>query len=132
MATSLSEEAQVVPMLTGALRTQARKVGLACPADGKDKTIPLLLSSIRSIEAFPRGVAVYAGRYRTREQEIVIKVRFTLKSDNHKDHTWVLQERVSYLSAPDIRGTEANRQMAIRSGIDSMSRKVMDCLTRGF
>lgn len=123
----------MVALLTRELREQAHEAGLTCPADhDSEKNIPALLSSIRSIESIPRGVAVYAGRYRTREQEVVFKVRFTLRMQNTKEQAWTLSERVSYLSAPDIRGTEANRQVAIRTAVGRLARKVVDSLAKGF
>ena len=85
-----------------------------------------------SIRAVPRGVAVSGGRFRAREQEVVVRVELVLRLPAEDDLELKLSDRESYLSAPDIRGTEANRQLALQRVWERIAVEGIERISRGF
>jgi hypothetical protein len=72
------------------------------------------------------------GGFAAREQEVIVRVTIELKIASGENSELVLSDRESYLSAPDLRGTEANRQLALRRVLERLARDAMDRLTRRF
>jgi hypothetical protein len=114
--------------LTNALRDSAFRAGLDVEADG-----PQLQGTILSITAVPRGVVILDGQFRSREQEIIVEVRLKL-FETQQQPPWerTLVERVSYLSGPDLRDSEANRLLALRTALRRLADRGIDALTREF
>jgi hypothetical protein len=77
-------------------------------------------------------VAVFGGRFRAREQEVVVRVELVLRLPTEGDLELELSDRESYLSAPDIRGTEANRQLALKRVLDRMAEEGVERISRRF
>ena len=115
--------------MTSALRSEAVRSGLRL--DGSEAS-PRLESRIVRVKAVPRGVALHAGAFRTREQELVARIELSLVRDGQECWKTVLNGRESYLSAPDLRGTEANRNIALKTMIERLAREGIERLARGF
>lgn len=98
--------------LTTALRTEAKRLGLVI-AQTQDNAASLE-TKILSIKSNPRGVTIHGGRYRSQEQEVVAKVLLVLHLASGGKVRIPLSDREGYLSAPDIRGTETNRMVALK------------------
>jgi hypothetical protein len=77
-------------------------------------------------------VAVFGGRFRAREQEVVVQVEMKLRLPSADDMEIKLSDRESYLSAQDIRGTEANRQLALQRVFQRMAEEAIERISRGF
>jgi hypothetical protein len=129
MAGNLTSEATVGAWLTSALRTEARRAGLELSGE---TNVPKLVAKVVRVEAIPRGVAVFGGRYRTREQEVVVEVEMRVEFSTSPPWLVRLTDRESYLSAPDLRGTEANRASALRLVLDRVAQSGVERLSRGF
>jgi hypothetical protein len=120
-------EVAASPAFTAALRDAAWRAGLTVSGEGAQ-----LQGTILSIIAVPRGVALFDGQFRSREQEIIVEVK--LRLDEQKQPPWerVLVERVSYLSGPDLRDSEANRLLALRTALRRLADRGIDALVRKF
>jgi len=116
---------------TRALRAEAERAGLVLVEPGAEGA-PALQARLDEARAVPRGVAVYGGNFRAREQEVTMRVELTLSGDGQPARKFALQDRASYLSAPDLRGTEANRQLAARRVLDGLARQAVERISRGF
>jgi len=116
---------------TRALRAEAERAGLELVEAGAGG-VPVLKARLGDALAVPRGVALYGGSYRAREQEVALKIELELEGDGPSPRRFSLSDRVSYLSAPDLRGTEANRQLALRRLLDRLARRAVERLARGF
>ena len=55
-----------------------------------------------------------------------------LRLPSEDDLELKLSDRESYLSAPDIRGTEANRQLALQRLWERMAEEGIERISRGF
>jgi hypothetical protein len=127
LAEHRTTEAWPAAHFTRMLRREAARAGLQLiPADRAGDGCPALWSRVLAAEAVPRAVAVRGGRYRTREQEVRVVVEMALRGRAAAAQPWRLDERVSYLSAPDLRGTEANRQQAVRRALARLARRAGD------
>lgn len=115
--------------LTRGLRREADRAGLV--AAGHEQAARLS-SRVLSVVAVPRGVSMHGGRFRAREQEVVVRVSLALEQAGGARRSFRLVERESYLSAPDLRGTETNRQLALQRALARLARRGIDRLTRSF
>lgn len=61
-----------------------------------------------------------------------MRIEFELNEGGQAPRRFALSDRHSYLSAPDLRGTEANRQLALRRLLDGLARKAVERLAKGF
>jgi len=129
-AENLTTEGRAAAQLTEALRRQAADRGLELVGDADGAAV--MQSRVVSIKAVPRGVAVFGGRFRAREQEVVVRVEMKLVSPSADDVEINLSDRESYLSAQDIRGTEANRQLALQRVFQRMAEEGIERISRGF
>jgi hypothetical protein len=129
VAENLTTDAWAGAWLTEGLRREAIRAGLEV-VYGADA--PHLDARVVFAEPIPRGVAVHAGRFRAREQELVVKVELAFRHSTGHQNSFALDARESYLSAPDLRGTEANRLLALRKALDRLSRDAIDRLSRSF
>lgn len=128
MVDNRTPEVEASTTFTAALRDAAWRAGLAVRGEG-----PQLQGTILSITAVPRGVAaLLGGQFRSREQEIIVEVK--LRLDEPQRNAWerVLVERVSYLSGPDLRDSEANRVLALRTALRRLADRGIDALAREF
>lgn len=118
---------------TRVLRAEAESAGLRLvdPEAGEDEQ-PVFKARLAEAVAVPRGVAMFGGSFRAREQEVAVRVEFELAGGGQAPRRFVLSDRQSYLSAPDLRGTEANRQLALRRLLDRLARQAVERLARGF
>ena len=131
MASHRGAEPWMAVHFTQALRAEAQRAGLAL-VDAEAEGVPVLEARLDEAKAVPRGVAVFGGSFRAREQEVTMRVEFSLSADGRPERKFALRERASYLSAPDLRGTEANRQLAARRVLDGLARKAVERISRGF
>jgi outer membrane lipopolysaccharide assembly protein LptE/RlpB len=129
-AENLTTEGQASAQFTAALRRQAADRGLELVGDAAGSAV--MQAKVVSIRAVPRGVAVSGGRFRAREQEVVVQVEMKLRSPPADDVEIKLSDRESYLSAQDIRGTEANRQLALQRVFQRMAEEGIERISRGF
>lgn len=129
-AENLTTDGRASAQLTDALRRQAADAGLEVV--GEAASAAVMQAKVASIRAVPRGVAVSGGRFRAREQEVVVQVEFKLVLPSSEDMEMKLSDRESYLSAPDIRGTEANRQLALQRVLERMAEEGIERISRGF
>lgn len=127
-AENLTTDAQASAYFTAALRRQAADSGLEVVGEAP----AVVNAKVVSIQAVPRGVAIYGGRFRAREQEVVVRVELALRLPSGADVELKLSDREGYLSAPDIRGTEANRQLALERVLDRMAEEAVERISRGF
>lgn len=125
---NLTTDAQASTHLTTALRRRAADSGLQVVGEAP----AVMQARVVSIRAVPRGVAVFGGRFRAREQEVVVRVELVLRLPARDDVEFKLSDREGYLSAPDIRGTEANRQLALQRVLDRMAEEAVERISRGF
>jgi outer membrane lipopolysaccharide assembly protein LptE/RlpB len=130
LAENLTTEGRASAQLTAALRRQATDRGLELV--GETESAAVMQSRVVSIKAVPRGVAVSGGRFRAREQEVVVQVELKLVLPSADAVEIKLNDRESYLSAPDIRGTEANRQLALQRVFQRMAEEGIERISRGF
>ncbi len=129
MAGNRTVEGWCAAHLTRALRVEAGRSGLEVVFGDE---VPVLESRVEWVRAVPRAVAVAGGRYRTREQEVLVRVELDLRRAGKRVWGLALTGKESYLSAPDLRGTEANRQMAMRTVLDRLAVRAIERLARGF
>jgi len=127
IAQNLTSDASAGALLTTALRRQATRAGLSL-SDSAD--VPVLFVRVLSISAIPRGVALAGGSFRTREQEVVVRIELELK--NPEPWKVAISDRESYLSAPDLRGSEANRLLALERVLARLAQQGIERLARGF
>ncbi len=125
---NLTTQAHASGHFTAALRRQAVDSGLQVVGEAP----AVMQGRVMSIRAIPRGVAVYGGRFRAREQEVVVRVELVLRLPSRDDVKFSLSDREGYLSAPDIRGTEANLQLALQRVLDRMAEEAVERISRGF
>lgn len=116
---------------TQALRAQADRAGLEI-VDADAEGAQVLKARLDEARALPRGVANYGGRFRAREQEVDVRIELELSGGEQPPRHFVVRDRMSYLSAPDLRGTEANRQLTTRKLLDKLARQAIERLARGF
>jgi outer membrane lipopolysaccharide assembly protein LptE/RlpB len=129
-AENLTTEGQASAQFTAALRRQAADRGLELVGDAAGSAV--MQAKVVSIRAVPRGVAVSGSRFRAREQEVVVQVEMKLRSPSADEVEIKLSDRESYLSAQDIRGTEANRQLALQRVFQRMAEEGIERISRGF
>ena len=129
-AENLTTEGRASAQLTAALRRRAADRGLELVGEASDAAV--MQARVVSIKAVPRGVAVFGGRFRAREQEVVVQVEMKLVMPSAEDVEIKLNDRESYLSAQDIRGTEANRQLALQRVFARMAEEGIERISRGF
>jgi hypothetical protein len=127
VAHNLSGDPSAGVWFTGALRREAVLAGLEIT---DDDSAPRLVPRVVSIRDVPRGVAVFSGRFRAREQEVVVRVKLDLELEED-GVSIALTDRESYLSAPDLRGTEANKKLAMKRVIDRLAREGLERLALG-
>jgi outer membrane lipopolysaccharide assembly protein LptE/RlpB len=130
LAENLTTEGRASAQLTTALRRQAADRGLELI--GEPDGAAVMQAKVVSITAVPRGVAVFGGRFRAREQEVVVQVEMKLVSPSADALEIKLSDRESYLSAQDVRGTEANRQLALQRVFRRMAEEGIERISRGF
>lgn len=127
-AENLTTDVHASAQFTTALRRRAADAGLEVVGEA-----PAIMNArVVSIRAVPRGVAVSGGRFSAREQEVVVRVELMLRLPEEDDLELKLSDRESYLSAPDIRGTEANRQLALQRVWERMAEEGIERISRGF
>jgi len=129
-AENLTTEGRASAQLTAALRRRATDRGLELV--GEVSGAAVMQARVVSIKAIPRGVSVFGGRFRAREQEVVVQVVMKLSMPAAEDLEIKLDDRESYLSAQDIRGTEANRQLALQRIFQRMAEEGIERISRGF
>lgn len=129
-AENLTTEGRASVQLTAALRQQAADRGLELVGEASGAAV--MQAKVVSITAVPRGVAVFGGRFRAREQEVVVQVEMRLSLPSAEDVVINLSDRESYLSAQDIRGTEANRQLALQRVFKRVAEEGIERISRGF
>ena len=122
-----STEAGAGAELSEALRNQALRRSLQ---PGKEEAV--LATRLVRVDARPLAVALAAGRYRARQQEVVIRASFVLSLASGERHEFQLQEQASYLSAADLRNTLANKRVALQQAIDRMAEAAIERISRGF
>ena len=120
-------EVEASKTFTAALRDAAWRAGLTVTGEATQ-----LQGTIVSITAVPRGVALLGTQFRSRELEIVVEVRLRLDEPQRERWERVLVERVSYLSGPDLRDSETNRVLALRTALHRLADRGIDALTRKF
>jgi outer membrane lipopolysaccharide assembly protein LptE/RlpB len=128
-AQNLTAEASAGAWLVAGLRREAARAGLKV---GESNRAARLQPRVLSITAIPRGVSVFSGGFSAREQEVVARIELQVSLSSGEKLEMTLSDRQSYLSAPDLRGTEANRQLALRRVIDRLASDGIDRLTRSF
>ena len=126
-AHNLTGEASAGAWLVAGLRREAARAGLVVT----DSSEARLHSRVASVLAVPRGVSSAVG-FSAREQQVIVRVEIEVILASGEKHKLPLSDRESYLSAPDLRGTEANRQLALRRVISRLARDGIDRLTRSF
>lgn len=127
-AVNLSSEPAAGAWLTEALRLRAGRAGLDVAAAGPG---PRLRVRLREVSARPLAVSLVGGRYRARQQVVEARIDVDLLQGRQVLGRCRLQERESYLSAPDLRGGEANRQVALRRVFSRLARKTLECVLEG-
>ena len=127
LAEDQSAEAGAGAELSSLLREEARRRGLGLVSGAAQ-----LQARIRQVDARPRAVALAAGRFRAREQEVTIKVDFELKLKDGRNLPFSLSERASYLSAPDLRNTLANRHLALQQAMERIAQSAIERISRDF
>jgi len=127
MAQNLTSDVVAGAWLTTAMRRQATQAGLSL---SNSVDAPVLFVRVLRISAIPRGVALAGGSFRTREQEVVVRIELEIK----RPEPWkvAISDRESYLSAPDLRGTEANRLLALQRVLTRLAQQAIERLSRGF
>jgi hypothetical protein len=103
--------------MTEALRQEASITGFEL----SDANGPCLNVEVLSVRAVPRGVSVSGGRFRTREQEIIMTAKFMLSDQSGDSLAFDMSERQSFLSAADLRSTQTNRSVALKVLIKRMA-----------
>jgi len=113
--------------LTRALRLEAERLGLQVAGEGQ---APALRARLLTLDALPRAVAGYGGRFATREQEVRVVVELSLEGATSGPLR--LEEREGFLSAPDLRGTGANQRLAARRALERLAARAVERLLRTF
>ncbi len=116
--------------LTQALRGQAIQSGLVVVDSAEDTS--RLEAELLSVHSNPRGVSINAGRFRAQEQEVVVKVSLVFSTVGGDKSQVSLEERESYLSAPDLTGTETNRMTALKRAVQRLAETGMDRIATVF
>lgn len=130
LADNRNVEGWTAAEFTAGLRIAAERVGLLVVDD--DGSAPCLHARVVYTRVVPRGVAALGGSYRTREQEVIVRVELSLVEGGKQTWETAVSDRQSFLSAPDLRGTEANRQMATRAVLQRVAERSIERLTRNF
>jgi len=125
---NLSSEPAAGAWLTEALHRQAGRAGLEVAASGRG---PRLRVRLRDVSARPLAVSLVGGRYRARQQVVEAGIQVELLEGQQLLSRCRLHEQESYLSAPDLRGGEANRQVALRRVFERLARRSLECLLEG-
>jgi hypothetical protein len=120
-------EVEASTTFTAALRDAAWRAGLTVSGEATQ-----LQGTIVSITVVPRGVALLEGQFRSREVQIIVQVRLRLDEPQRARWERVLVEVVSYLSGTDLRDSEANRVLALRTALRRLADRGIDALTRKF
>jgi hypothetical protein len=115
--------------LTEALREEARRAGLRLVLDGE---APTLQACLKTIVVVPRAVGLVSGRFHARQEEVVVEVWLKLALPGRPAHERTYRERESFLAASDLRGTEANRDLAVRRALTRLARTGIDALAGEF
>ena len=121
-------EGWTTPILTQELRKNALANGLQL----MEKGAPTLHAQLVSIKATPRSVATQGGLFQTKEQQVVVRLKMELKLRNGTKHSFALFDKESYLSTSDIRGTQANRQVAVEGLLAKLAQKAVERISRSF
>jgi outer membrane lipopolysaccharide assembly protein LptE/RlpB len=135
VADNRSMETTAGVFFTEALRREASRRGLALvePNDEKPSTsVPVLEARVESISSAPRGVTMAGDRFIAREEEVVVEVLLRVALNNGSVFQRTLRQQESFLVAPDLRGTEVNRELAWRRALDRLARQGMEALARRF
>ncbi len=128
-AANLTSEAALGAHITKSLRDEAVRAGLRLTGSS---TAPRLLARLLSVKSVPRSVVAYGGAFHTREQEVQVRLELELNDGSTSAFKQVFSGRESYLSAPDLRGTIANRDLALRRLLSRLVHDGIDSLTRTF
>jgi len=127
VASNQTTDAWTAAYLTERLRVESDRLGLEERAGGAE-----LRARILDVRAVPRAVAMMGGRTQTREQEVVVAVRLSLRLLDGRKLSDTLVGRESYLSTAELRGTDSNRQMALRLCLDRLAAEALNRIGRGF
>ena len=113
-------------LLVEALRREAERAGLQVQGEAA----AVLQARVVRLESLVESATMLGGRYHSRQQRLLLVADFVLRRGSAAP-LWRerLSESVRYLSAPDLRGSEANRQVALRDAVGRMAREVFQQLT---
>ena len=121
-------EGWTTTILTQQLRENALANGLRL----MEKGTPRLQAHLVSIKATPRSVATQGGLFQTKEQQVAVRLHMELKLRNGTKHSFALFDKESYLSTSDIRGTQANRQVAVEGLLAKLAQRAVERISRNF
>lgn len=123
-----TSEPAVGSLLVEALRGEAGRAGLQVQGDAQT----VLRTTLVRLESLVEAATVIGGRYHSRQHRLLLVADFVLQNGSSLLWRGRLTESVSYLSAPDLRGSEANRQMALRDAAARMAREVFQQLAERY
>ncbi len=111
------------------LRAEARRAGLVLSAD---PAAPQLRARLLSLDTIPRGIAAGGGRFAAREEEVRLAVEIVWQEGPTSSPPRRLREGESFVVAPDLRGTQTNRALAVRRALQRLAERIVNESSRGF
>ena len=108
-------------VLADSLRREAGRRGLKLDAAARN----LLEAQLVKVETLVDAATLVGGRYSSRLQRLLVRVDFRLHREGRVVWEKRLEEGESYLAAPDLRGTEANRQAALSAALERLAEDVL-------
>jgi hypothetical protein len=114
-------EPQAAMLLAASLRREAGRRGLKLDAAAQN----VLEARLMKVEALVDAATLAGGRYSSRLQRLLVRVDFRLRRGGRLVWEKRLEESESYLAAPDLRGTEANRQAALCAVLERLAEEAL-------
>ncbi|NMB77194.1 MAG: hypothetical protein GYA21_18960 [Myxococcales bacterium] len=111
------------------LQFEARRAGLVLSAD---PAAPRLRARLLSLETIPRGIAAGGGRFAAREEEVRLSVEIVWQEGPTSSPPRFLREGESFVVAPELRGTQTNRALAVRRALQRLAERIVNESCRGF
>lgn len=111
------------------LQSEARRAGLVLSSD---PAAPQLRVRLLSLDTIPRGIAAGGGRFVAREEEVRLSVEVVWQEGPAVSTPRRLREGESFVVAPELRGTQANRALAVRRALQRLAERIVNESCRGF
>jgi len=107
---------------TERLRRVARRAGLEL---GDGPGVPVLRVRLLELGTVPRGIAAGSGPWVAREEEVRLAVEYELSPAPEAAAPRRLREGESFMAAPDLRGTQANRALAVQRALERLAERII-------